>query len=90
MTDEADKPSPVPSDDIQVLGPSWEEIARPGFAGASLRYQLRIRFERDVDWSRVLPPIAQAYQAAGATSSVTVARSPWSPAGSRWAVRNQE
>jgi hypothetical protein len=42
-------------------GPSWERIARPGFAGAYLTYRLRIGFSRDVDWSEARSVIEKAY-----------------------------
>jgi hypothetical protein len=42
--------------------PAWERIARPGFAGAHLSYDLRIRFKHAVDWSELVDRLRERYE----------------------------
>lgn len=52
------------SSDTLPPGPSWESVAKPGFAGAALEYELRIRFTADVDWSQAQAVVAPVYTSA--------------------------
>lgn len=61
MPAEPNVPTPALTARTVAHGPSWEHIARPGFASAWLRYELRVRFERDLDWSGVRQELERGY-----------------------------